>query len=167
MVFNSANDLKKFILSKSKIALSEALNKTYEIIGKFVKQYYSEYDPYVYERTYQLYKSLVKTDVISTGNGYKAYVYFDLSSLDYSIKHMTKIQKNGFYINPYNGARSYNGEFPNTNGDAEKSFMAAAHGSHGGKTSGTAIWDESFNVLNGNLYKILKRYLVANGIPVK
>ena len=90
MTFNSMEELKNYILSKSQSAVRVAQEEVYGIIHKFVKQYYSEYDPSVYERTYQLLRSLVKTDVISTGNGWEAQIYFDIGALDYTIKTFTK-----------------------------------------------------------------------------
>ena len=137
------------------------------IINRFVKEYYAEFSPAVYERTYQLFRSLVKTDVRSTGNGWVAEVYFDASMLDYQIKHLTKWPTNGGYMNPFNGAISSDGSFPNPKGSADLVLQSAAHGSHGGYTSGTAIWDEPLAILNTEAINILKRELIAAGIPIR
>ena len=149
MTFNSLDSLKSYILSKSQGALQMAVEQVYQIIDRFVKEYYSEYSPEVYERTYQLYRSLVKSDVVSTGNGWKAYVYFDIDQLDYAMKRV-----NGRNI-------------PNSGWSEEKTLSAAAHGSHGGYTSGTAIWDDSLPIVNKEIVNILRRTLIENGIPVK
>lgn len=167
MTFDSIDALKSYILSQTKIAVQKAEEQIYQILDRFMKEYYAEYSPEVYERTYQLYRSLVKSEVIPTGNGYEAHVYFDATNLDYQIKHLTSYPVDGGYMNPYNGAISSDGTFPNPKGSAELSLESAMHGSHGGKASGTAVWDESIAVLNTEAYNILKRMLIDSGIPIK
>ena len=165
-VFNSIAEIKDYIISHSKPAVEAATNKVYAVLHQFMEKYYAEYSPSVYEATYQMLASLVKTDVKSTGNGWSAEVYFDAGALDYSFKIMTKHMVDGGYINPYNGAFSPSGVFENPYGSGEKSLEAAMHGSHGGKASGTAVWDESMMIFNAELINLLKQYLKANGIPV-
>ena len=103
----------------------------------------------MYERTYQLLSSLVESRITSTGNGYRAEIYFDASRLDYSMKLV-----NGKPI-------------PNRGWSSEKTLNAAMTGSHGGYAAGTAIWDESETVLNSDMINILKRSLISAGIPEK
>lgn len=154
MTFDSIDALKNYILSRSETAVKLAQERVYLVINRFVKEYYAEFSPVLYERTYQLFRSLVKTDVRSTGNGWVAEVYFDASTLDYSMKsiHGVKTINNGW--------------------DGEKTLSAAAHGHHGGPTptsniTGTAIWDEPLTILNQEAINILKKSLIDAGIPVK
>lgn len=167
MTFKTNDELKNYILKQSQFAIMQVQAKVFQVIQKFVKQYYTEFSPEVYERTYQLFQSLVKSDVKLTDNGWVAEVYFDLDKLDYQIKKLTKWPTQGGYMNPFNGKISSSGWFPNPKGSAEKTMEAAAHGSHGGKESGTAIWDESLNILNRDAINMLKEALINNGIPVK
>lgn len=149
MTFNSMDELKNYILSKSEVAIKLAQEEVYKIIDKFVKQYYEEYTPEVYERTYQLYRSLVKSDIKSDGNGWVAEVYFDLGALDYHIKML-------------NGK-----EYPNKGWSEQKTLSSAAHGHHGGKFAGTAIWDDPMIEFWKTKSDILKMALLDAGIPVK
>ena len=149
MTFNSLDELKNYILSHSKYAIQKAQEQAYQVVNRFVKEYYSEFSPAVYERTYQLFRSLVKTDVKSTDNGWVAEVYFDLDALDY---HMKRI----------NGV-----EVPNKGWSEMKTLEAAMAGSHGGYTDATPIWDYSIAVLSQEMYHILKRMLIDAGIPVR
>lgn len=149
MVFSSVNELKQYILSRMQPAIIKAQEQIYQVIDKFIKQYYAEFSPSMYERTYQLYRSLVKSDIISTGDGYEAHVYFDLDALDYAMKNIHGVQ------------------VPNKGWSEEKTLMAAAHGSHGGYTSGTAIYDQPIALLKTEGYEILKRMLISEGIPIK
>lgn len=147
MVFKNEAELKTFLLAKCKNALIKSQTQVYQIIDRFVKEFYVDYEPELYERTYQLYRSLVKSDIIPTGNGYEAKVYFDLSGLDYI-----------YGANP----------------SGEQVMGAAAVGFHGaegllvrGGNTGVSIWNDPIRVLDTEVINILERMLKAEGIPVK
>lgn len=145
MTFHSIEELKQYILSHSQNALQKATEQVYQIINRFVKEFYAEYSPSMYDRTYQLYQSLVKTDVEVSGNGCTAYVYFDFSSLVY----MTGSRPSGSQV-----------------------MNAAAYGGHGAEglhiiAGGTGIWSEPMQILSTEAIEILKRMLIAEGIPIK
>lgn len=125
----------------------QSQEKIYQILDMFVKEFYADYDPVMYERTYQLYRSLVKTDVYLIGNGYEAEVYFDLSSLNY----ITGAKPSG-----------------------EQVMSAAAYGGHGADglrvvygNSGADIWNNVIPVLSTEAIEILKEELIAQGVPIK
>lgn len=157
MTFKTVKELENHILSCMKPAIEKAQAQIYQVIDRFIKEYYAEFSPELYDRTYQLYRSLVKSEIIFTGKGYKAHVYFDLDALDYSIKTLKKI---GTWENTY-----HRNNWTHENDKAV--FELVAHGSHGGYKNGTAIWDEAIAVLNKEAYEILKRMLIESGIPVK
>ena len=145
MVFKNEAQLKSFLLSKCQNALIKAQEQVYQIIDRFVKEFYAEFSPEMYERTYQLYRSLVKSDVVPTGNGYKAEVYFDFSSLVYT-----------------------SGSSPS----GEQVMNAAAYGGHGAEglhiiAGGTGIWGEPKQILNAEAINILKKMLISEGIPIR
>jgi hypothetical protein len=149
MTFDSMDALKNYILSQSKIAVQLAQEKVFLIINRFVKEYYAEFSPAVYERTYQLFRSLVKTDVKSTGNGWVAEVYFDVNALDYHMKRVNGV------------------EVPNKGWSEEETLAAAARGEHGGYKVGTAIWADPFALLDQQAINMLKQELINAGIPLK
>lgn len=146
MVFKSEAELKAFVLKKCKNALAKSQQQVYQIIDRFVKEFYAEFSPEMYERTYQLYRSLVKSEVVATGNGYEAQVYFDLSSLDY-----------------VTGSRP----------SGEQVMGAAEWGRHGAMGlatadfKGTSVWHEPLTILDTQAIEILKRMLISEGIPIK
>lgn len=146
MVFKNEAELKAFILKKCKNALAKSQQQVYQIVDRFVKEFYAEFTPEMYERTYQLYRSLVKSEVVKTHNGYEAQVYFDLSSLDY----VTGAKPSG-----------------------EQVMGAAEWGRHGAMGlatvdfKGTSIWHEPLAILDAHAIEILKRMLMAEGIPIK
>lgn len=139
MVFNNKTELETYIKDKLQNSILQAQKYVYELIDKFVKQYYSEFDPAVYHRTYQLYRSLVKSEIKSTANGYEADIYFDLGRLKYGVGH---------------------------NWSEEQVLSSAAHGSHGGWTNGTAIYDDPRDILNAEAISVFKNFMKQNGIPV-
>lgn len=148
MVFKNEEQLKDFLLDKAGYALKNAQNEIYHIIQQFVKEFYADYSPVMYERTYQLYNSLVKSGVEWNGsNGYKVYVYFDYDSLNY----ITGAQPSG-----------------------EQVMEAAAYGGHGAEglrvmsgNSGINIWNDPMQVISAEAIGILKRKLMEQGIPIK
>lgn len=146
MVFKNEEQLKSFLLQKCKNALIKSQEQVYQIINRFVKEFYAEYNPEMYERTYQLFSSLVKSDIIQTGSGYEAQVYFGLSSLDY-----------------VTGARP----------SGEQVMGAAEWGRHGAMGlavadfKGTSIWHEPLEILNAQAINILKKMLISEGIPIR
>ena len=163
MVFKNEKELKEFLLKKSRIALSKAQEKVYEIIDRFLKDFYADYTPsdsgYGYQRTGQLLHSLVKADVVPNGSGYKAEIYFDLSSLSYSKPAWQK------------------GNTPS----GEEVFEAAKQGLHGAigdagggyefnyvsGNSGVSVWNDPIKILDAKAIEILKDMLRAEGIPIK
>lgn len=145
MVFKNEKQLKDFILRKCENALIKSQEQVYQIINRFVKEFYAEFSPEMYERTYQLYRSLVKSDIRPTGSGYEAYVYFDFGSLVYD-----------------------SGSKPS----GEQVMNAASYGGHGAEglhiiAGGTGIWDEPMQILNTEAINTLKRMLISEGIPIK
>ena len=162
MTFNSLDELKNYILSRSKVAIEQAREKVYDVIAKFLFQFYEEFEPDVYVRTYQLLCSLVKTDVKQTGNGWTAEVYFDVNALDYSTR-VVPIQFHGASSNNTYQRNSWTHE--NDLWVLETAMTGAKP--HGGYESGTAIWKESLKVLNKEKRSILKKSLIDAGIPVK
>ena len=146
MIFKNEKQLKDFLLRKCENALVKSQSQIYQIIDRFVKEFYAEFSPEMYERTYQLYRSLVKSDIVPTSNGYQAEVYFDLSSIDY-----------------VTGSRP----------SGEQVMQAADFGRHGAMGlavadfKGTSIWHESLDILNAEAINILKKMLISEGIPIR
>ena len=146
MIFKNEKELEKFLMKKCRQALLKAQDKVYGIIKQFVYKFYAEYDPVVYERTYQLLKSLVQSRIVSDGKGYKVEVYFNLDSLNYTT-----------------GAKP----------SGEQVMQAAEWGRHGAMGlavadfKGTSIWHEPLAKLDAEAISILVDMLRAEGIPIK
>lgn len=155
MVFKNQKELESFLMKQSRQALLKAQEEVYKIIKRFLYQFYGEYRPDVYQRTFQLLESLVQTQIVSDGKGYKAEVYFDLSSLNYDTGwHPTGEQVMDAAKQGYHGAI---GDIPNS----DKQFKYVDIG------GGTRVWDDPKKVLDARAIDILVDMLRAEGIPVK
>lgn len=168
-VFDSYDELEEYVLEQARKSLIQIQEQIYAIIDRFVKQYYAEYPPEVYERTYQLYRSLVKSEIRKEGNGYVCEIYFDVTKLNYEMKRFTKwVNVYGAYVNPYTHESNADGWFYNKGHDEQKTLETAMlSGTHGGYGKGTAIWTESMKVINRKKMQIFKKFLKQNGIPIK
>ena len=147
MVFKNENDLKIYLLEQCREALKMAQDEIYHIINQFVKEFYRDYSPEMYERTFQLYNSLVKSDIVRIGNGYRAEVYFDYGTLEY----LTGAKPSGKQV-----------------------MDAAAYGEHGAYglhveygRIGTSIWTDPMRILSNEAIQILKKRLIEAGIPIR
>ena len=162
MVFKNEKELERFLLAKCQSALLKAQERVYEIIKRFLDQFYDDYDPTLYNRTYQLLNSLVKSRVVPYGKGYQAEVYFDLDSLQY-------------YKQAWQGGDPPSGE---------QVFEAAKQGLHGAigdagvgwkhweynyvsGNTGVNIWGDPIHELDAKAIDILVDMLKAEGIPIK
>ncbi len=145
MVFKNQKELERFIMKQSRQALMKAQDEVYGIIKKFLYQFYTEYDPEVYERTYQFLKSLVKSQIVSDGKGYKVEIYFDLN-----------------YI--YDSG---------SNPSGEQVMQVADWGRHGAMDlavadfKGESVWYGALAELDAKAINILVDMLKVEGIPVK
>ena len=168
MNITSSKQLEQVLMAKYEAAIAGARDEIYDIIDSFLKDFYFEFEPSVYKRTRQLLRSLVKTDVKRVGNRVEASVYFDLDTLDYSMKIVTdnfpwatEAERDaGEKVNTYH-RQSWSHE------NDIAVFEMAAHGSHGGAVKGTAIWDKPHAIINSRWRNILKEMLLKQGISIR
>ena len=153
MVFKNQKQLERFLLEKSRLALLKAQDRVYAIIKQFVRQFYNEYDPVLYDRTYQLLESLVQSRIVSDGKGYKAEVYFDLNNIDY----VTGAQPLSYQVMEA-AKQGMHGAIGKINGVDLKYIDSGA---------GTGVWDDPKRVLDAEAINILVDMLRAEGIPVE
>ena len=142
--------IKKDLVKKTKTAVAIAQPEVYDEFQEALDQYYGEFSPRLYIRTYQLKNSLRRSPIRPIGNGHEADVYYNPAGLNYVMGHV--LLRNGEY-----GWNTWSGV---------EVFESAAHGSHGGYKSGTAIWDEPYAVINATARSILAKACRAAGIPI-
>lgn len=161
MEFTSTEQLKKYILQHSEIALRASQEKVYQIIENVLNQFYDEFEPSMYKRTNQLMRSLVKSDVKQVGNQIVAYVYFDIEKLDYSMKYLFgDFRKNTYHREDWTKE--------NDKWVLENAMIGTyTHGGYPYATGNTRIWIESMEEIRKKIYDILKTELQLAGIPIE
>ena len=119
-----------------------ATNEVYEAINYFLAQYYHEFEPQFYQRSYDLLHSAFKTTAKKVGNKYVAQIGIDYENLD---------------------------NYENATG-LEIINWANTSGIHGGiKTDGnTRVWDDALDstVRNGQLLVDCIAFLKGKGFKI-
>ena len=138
------------------MALLNAQEEVYKIIKNFLRQFYGDYDPSAYQRTYQLLQSLVQSRVVSKGNGYVAEVYFNLDALSYDGGNPSGEQVMAAASQGLHGAI---GKIPNSKYNSNFQYIPG--------NSGIGIWDDPIEILDAKAINILKNMLIAEGIAIK
>lgn len=161
MLIHNKDELNAILLQKTKNAVIKAEGTVYNIIHRFVKEYYAEYDPVMYVRTYQFYQSLVQSEItpVEKGLGWKARVYFDLDKLDY---YMKTTRSKGTKVNDMQ-----NFDDPLDQKGVMSRVMKGLHVVKPHIVQGTPIWDETRKFLDEQGFNLLKRMLQTEGVPIK
>lgn len=80
--FTTMAELEVVLLEQCRQLCEFASNEVYEAINFFLAQYYSEWQPKYYQRSYDFLHSAFKTEVKKVGKGYQAIVGIDYESLN-------------------------------------------------------------------------------------
>ena len=145
-IIKSMNDLSKIFESRIQKALEMTQNEIWETVQEHIDEYYSEYKPNRYIRTFKFQtESLIKTKIIKDGNKLSCTVEIDPEYLHYT----------------------YPGGYVTGLGVAQ---LANQH-SHGGIYDDDfgCFWDDAMEELGmepGILY-ITKKNLMKCGVPIK
>ena len=85
------------------LALDNTANEVKDLITEFITMFYTEYNPFWYERTFQFLNSCTKTEVKRSGNSFIVSVYIDYLNLDYkedSGYDVVSLANSGYHGNP-------------------------------------------------------------------
>lgn len=136
--------IKADLTKKVGVAMEMVKQQVCDIFVNVVQQYYGEYDPSWYDRTYQiaiLAAEMANAAVKVRQVGASFEVYFDSSALTYE-----------------NGKWSEDRVLDNV----------MLEGTHGNATSGgTAVWTEGMSIINHQIRTIVREELIRAGIPIK
>lgn len=157
MLIHNSAELKAILLPKIKESVRQTQDQVYNLIHKYLLQYYHEFTPEYYYRTQQLLNSLVRSEITETPNGYRAEVYFDLTAMNYTMKKI-KVRK-----------YTSKGYIRNNDWDGKREMELAGKGYHSKRPviRGTAVWDTPKAELDSKLIQMLIANLKANGIPIR
>lgn len=90
-IIKSINDLIRILESRIQQALKMTQQEIFKVIQEHIKDYYKEpvfrngtsAIPMMYDRTYKLLNSLIKTDIVKNGNAFSCSVEIDPNYLNY------------------------------------------------------------------------------------
>jgi hypothetical protein len=135
------SDLQKIMEQHAKQLCELMANEVYEAVNFFLNQYYEEWTPVQYQRSYDMLHSAFKTNVKKVGNSFVAEVGIDYESLD-----------------NYKDATGYD------------VVTWANNGLHGGMNVGTntKVWDDAIEetIGSGQLLLDCIAYLKSKGFTV-
>lgn len=83
MLISNTNELNNMLKKVAMEAMNQVREQVSDCIDKFIKQYYEEYTPEQYFRTYQFFDSLVVPSVKANGNTLTCEIYLDSGSMNY------------------------------------------------------------------------------------
>lgn len=102
MLIKNDAQLKRAMQQAAKQALSEVEEQLKVCIDNYVRQYYTEYTPHQYKRTYQFLRSITKTEVSVRGNTISCDIHIN-TNLNYSdpATEVIDIINQGYHGNKY------------------------------------------------------------------
>lgn len=139
----TVTQIKADLTKKVGVAMEGVKKQVYDVFFNVLMQYYTEYEPSVYNRTYQvmqLAENIATAGVKVRQVGASFEVYFDGSMLNYT-------------TGTWSGGRVLDN--------------VMVEGDHGKASSGgTAIWTEAMSIINPQIKSIVKQELIKAGIPI-
>lgn len=85
-VIKSMSDLTKIIESRIQQALKMTQQEIFEVIQQHIVDYYHEFTPHMYQRTWEFLDSLIKTNIVKTNGTISCTVEIDKDYLSYRYK---------------------------------------------------------------------------------
>lgn len=142
VIIKNPSDLTMVFKKRVTLALNATQDIIYKALQEKLSEYYHEITPMVYDRTYKLFNSIIKTEIIATGDGFSCSVEVDPSYLDYTYKGGAT----GLEVWNWANAKS-----------------------HGGTVEGNIeVWNNTMDSLGGEngIINLMKQNLQKYGVPV-
>lgn len=138
------NDLNKIVESRIQQALKMTQNDIYKIIQEHIINYYHEFTPAMYQRTWKFLNSLIKTEIVKSANGLSCSVELDKNYLSYRYDG----GETGMKVATYANQRSHGGIYDDDFGQ---------------------FWNDAMQDLGfePGIISIMKENLRKCGVPVK
>ena len=144
VVIKNPNDLIKTLEVRVATALKMTQNEIFKVIQEHITSYYHEMTPLMYSRTWKFLNSLIKTEIVKSGNTLSCSVEIDKDYLNYRYSGGAT----GLEVATYANEHSHGGVYDDDFGE---------------------FWDDAMAELGlepGILY-IMKKNLQKCGVPVK
>ena len=167
MIISNSSDLQKVLGVAAKNMLEEMQRKVYDIIQKSIQEYYNEYTPKKYGRTYKFLKSLIKTKIVQKGNTFECVVKISDDYLDYKYPISEMEREAG--VKPTTGLDVVN----SAEGNAVDKDGNKYSPSHGGVVlqNPRPFWTAGIDEINDmefiEICKLIRTNLIRSGFKVK
>lgn len=110
-VIRSMSDLMKILESRIQQALKMTQQEIFEVIQQHITDYYHEYTPHMYQRTWEFLNSLIKTNIVKTNGTISCTVEIDKDYLSYRYKGGTTGLEVASYANQHSHGGVYDDDF--------------------------------------------------------
>lgn len=150
--------LRKFLTDKCTKAVSSAEAIVYKELKANLDNFYSEFNPEEYIRTYALLNSLEATGIKKSGNQHmssiKAEVHFNTPSYEQGLMELQHTPEHGMY------------GWSTLTGEEVLDITMKNSRPHGGHISGTPIWTRSMKNLGGKngIKNLIKQEIQKQGL---
>ena len=143
-VIKSMNGLTRIFESRIQQALKMTQQEIFEVIPEHIIDYYHEYTPRAYQRTWQFLNSLIKTEVVKSSNGLSCSVEIDKNYLS----HRYDGGATGLEVVTYANQHSHGGVYDDDFGQ---------------------FWDDAMQELGlePGIRYLMKKNLQKCGVPIK
>lgn len=164
-IIRSGKDLDGLLKRIARNMLEKTRDRVYEAINLSINEYYKEYKPSWYERSYMFLRSLVKTEIKVRGNELYCEVKIDEDYLNYAYPYPNKFNPShpqdrfGRDATGYDIVSWANRKFPN---DSEP---GGNHGYTVDYDRDEGFWDSAMKEI-GDILVLMKKNLKSMGINV-
>lgn len=110
-VIKSMSDLTKILESRIQQALKMTQQEIFEVIQQHITDYYHEYSPRMYERTWVFLDSLIKTNIVKTNGIISCTVEISKDYLSYRYKGGATGLEIAAYANQHSHGGFYDDDF--------------------------------------------------------
>lgn len=110
-VIKSMSDLTRILESRIQQALKMTQQEIFEVIQQHITDYYHEYTPLMYQRTWEFLNSLIKTNIIKTNGTISCTVEIDKDYLSYRYKGGATGLEVANYANQHSHGGIYDDDF--------------------------------------------------------
>jgi hypothetical protein len=70
-IIKNTTDLEKALNTAMLFSIKKVQDRVYDVIQNFIKDYYHDYSPVEYQRTYDFFNSLTKSEIKKVSNGWR------------------------------------------------------------------------------------------------
>lgn len=94
----SVEELESILISRSKVAVAKAQDLVYEAMNFYLLKFYVEYEPELYDRTYQLLSCCVRFGINVSHSGDEIEIEAEVGFDDALLNYITGMQPSGLQV---------------------------------------------------------------------